>query len=136
MIGKCGARAILGSLFLGVVLLSGNAQARTFKTLYDFAGGSDGAIPNAPLLRDRDGNLYGDTAEGGSCARNGGCGTVFSLAPDGTESVIYSFSRRKGMGVGSGLIQDRKGNFYGTANVGGTGGSRGRSGCGTVFEVT
>lgn len=49
----------------------------------------DGAYSQAGLIRDSSGNLY-DTARGGSggnaCIY--GCGTIFKLAPGGTESVL------------------------------------------------
>jgi uncharacterized repeat protein (TIGR03803 family) len=48
--------------------------------LYRFAGGTDGALPTAPLHL-LDGVLYGTTAEGGSPKCKGGCGTVFALTP-------------------------------------------------------
>jgi uncharacterized repeat protein (TIGR03803 family) len=51
-------------------------------TLYSFTGGGTGdeANPDAGLIADAAGNLYGTTALGGantSCP--GGCGTVFEL---------------------------------------------------------
>ena len=60
--------------------------------LHSFTGtGGDGMSPEAGLLRDAKGNLYGNTGEGGnlSCTTgpggNGqtlyGCGTVFKLTP-------------------------------------------------------
>jgi len=135
MIRKRAALAALGCLLIVGPVVSEDAHARKFETLYAFAGGSDGAYPSARVLRDRDGNLFGTTAEGGDCARNGGCGTAFELSADGTESVLHSFSSRKGIGL-SGLIRDRKGNLYGTAAAGGTGDGCGSRGCGVVFEVT
>jgi uncharacterized repeat protein (TIGR03803 family) len=49
-----------------------------------------------------------------------------------TETVVYSFGSQSGDGTNpvAGLIMDKKGNFYGTTNAGGSYGS------GTVFEVT
>jgi uncharacterized repeat protein (TIGR03803 family) len=45
--------------------------------LYSFAGGTDAAAPDADLLRDAAGNLYGTTIAGGAS----GAGTVFKLTP-------------------------------------------------------
>ena len=47
--------------------------------LHTFTGGKDGSFPDAGVIRDAAGNLYGTAAEGGdpSC----GCGVVFKLTP-------------------------------------------------------
>ena len=51
---------------LGLILTS-EAKAQTFTTLYSFASGSDGAFPNAGLILW--GNaIYGTAADGGSGA--------------------------------------------------------------------
>jgi uncharacterized repeat protein (TIGR03803 family) len=88
------------------------------KTLYMFSGGSDGAYPSGALIADKKGNLYGMTAAGGAY----GYGTVFELAPNGTESVLYSFAGgTDGLAPTGGLISDKAGNFYGATNGGGSG---------------
>jgi uncharacterized repeat protein (TIGR03803 family) len=50
--------------------------------LYRFKG-KDGANPQAGLIRDTKGNLYGTTLHGGdlSCGQGYGCGVVFKLTP-------------------------------------------------------
>jgi len=99
--------------------------------LYSFTGGSDGANPFAHLIMDTKGNLYG-TAVGGGAGNNSGA--VFKLAPDGTETVLYSFCLQQNCADGAlpyaPLIADSNGNFYGTTVTGGNNNS------GVVFKVT
>ena len=104
--------------------------------LHAFTGGSDGQEPNARLVLDSQGNLYGTTMLGGNagtvCAS--GCGTVFRLALASSswqESVLYAFTGGKdGAAPYAGLTIDSAGNLYGTASAGGSTGS------GTVFKLT
>ena len=51
--------------------------------LHNFTGGADGAVPEAGLIMDASGNLYGATSEGGDnkCNPPSGCGTVFKIIP-------------------------------------------------------
>jgi uncharacterized repeat protein (TIGR03803 family) len=104
------------------------APTGTETVLYSFGSRSgDGSNPYAGLVFDNNGNLYGATYSGGA---NGG-GTVFKLAPTGTETVLYSFGSRSGDASNpwSGLVFDEKGNLYGTTHAGGA------HGAGAVFEV-
>jgi uncharacterized repeat protein (TIGR03803 family) len=110
------------------------------KVLYGFSGPpADGSNPSGNLLRDTEGNLYGATAYGGrgpSCISELGCGTVFKVTPSGEETVLYSFSGGADGGVPpGGLIEDSKGNLYGTAGIGGDL-TCGFVGCGVVFELS
>jgi uncharacterized repeat protein (TIGR03803 family) len=112
----------------------------TEKVLYSFVGGpSDGAIPEAGLIMDAAGNLYGTTYSGGSASYClGGCGTVFELVNSSgtyTEKVLYSFSGPASDGAWpqAGLVTDAAGNLYGTTAFGGS--SNCLIGCGTVFEL-
>lgn len=109
--------------------------------LYKFKGPPrDGYVPAGTLLRDSSGNLYGTTMWGGRAGgfANNGCGIVFKLAPDGTETVLHFFTGKMGDGASpsAGLIADAAGDLYGTTEIGG-----GRetcylgAGCGTVFEI-
>jgi uncharacterized repeat protein (TIGR03803 family) len=93
--------------------------------LYRFSGGADGRYPEASLVRDAAGNLYGTTNMGGAA----GFGTIFRVDPAGTETVLYSFDGVRGGGP-SGLVRDSEGNFYGVA--GGSGSYK----YGIVFEVS
>lgn len=55
------------------------AQAQTFQVLHTFTG-PDGAFPQAPVILDGAGNIYGTTNGGGAGnCRSMGCGTVFVL---------------------------------------------------------
>jgi uncharacterized repeat protein (TIGR03803 family) len=105
-----------------------------YKVLHTFTGtdpdnpqASDGANPEAGLIADSKGNLYGTTLNGGSKD----AGTVFMLAPGGAETVLYSFTGgNDGAGPHACLIADSKGNLYGTTESGGAGGE------GVVFELS
>jgi uncharacterized repeat protein (TIGR03803 family) len=101
------------------------------------ADGSDGVAPQSTLVMDGSGNLFGTTDEGGTCLYSGGCGTVFKVAPDGTETVLYSFQAGDdGYFPLAGVAMDSKGNLYGTTKFGGSRGCKKRLGCGTVFNLT
>jgi len=97
----------------------------------------DGASPQAGLVWDVSGNLYGSTQFGGAyssgCTPSGyGCGTVFEMAlNDGkwTEKVLHSFNGADGANPQGGLVLDASGNLYGTTQQGGA------YGYGTVFEL-
>jgi hypothetical protein len=130
-----------GTVFELEKLTGGSWQ---LKTLYEFAGGSDGYSPAAGLVFDAKGNLYGTTLLGGesSCQFvNGapGCGTVFELSPSGSGSwskkLIYSFqgSSDGEFPTNGSLIFDSSGNLYGaTAGNADSGGS----GYGTIYQIT
>jgi len=111
----------------------------TETVLYSFAGGSDGANPYAGLIQDKAGNLYGTTNDGGiGCKATNGCGTVFKLAPDGTETVLHAFAGGSdGAYPWAGLIRDEGGNLYGTTAEGGGRGCHNYlyHGCGTIFRL-
>ena len=130
----------------GVVFkLTPNANGSwTKKTLYDFKGIPDGAAPQAALIFDKVGNLYGTTPgggrNGGRCRENDGCGTVFQLVPkaDGSweEKILHRFTGPPDGAYPSGsLIFDAAGNLYGVTYAGGNG-DYCRLGCGTAFELT
>ncbi|HEX4079287.1 MAG TPA: choice-of-anchor tandem repeat GloVer-containing protein [Rhizomicrobium sp.] len=117
-----------GAYGYGTVFEATNAGFMT--VLHSFGGGGDGASPQACVITDSSGHLYGTTEEGGTYDH----GVVFKLS-GGTETVLHSFG---GGGDGAnpfaGLIMDGAGNLYGTTIAGGGTGCGG-GGCGTVFEV-
>jgi uncharacterized repeat protein (TIGR03803 family) len=97
--------------------------AGKYHVLYSFGTNpNDGLNPTAALIHRR-GILYGTTSGG---IRGG---NVFSVATDGTEKVIYSFSGSDGSQPLGGVI-DLKGVLYGTTAMGGA------KNVGTVFSVT
>jgi uncharacterized repeat protein (TIGR03803 family) len=102
--------------------------------LYYFTGGSDGSAPWGNLTLDSAGNLYGTTQSGGdlNCPmRIGtGCGAIFKIAPNGTETVLYAFHGGSDGDTPVSVIPDGSGNFYGT-----TQGGPNPSPCGTVFKL-
>jgi len=104
----------------------------TKAVLYAFRGQPlDGNYPQARLLRDAAGNLYGTTIYGGSSrCRDLGCGTVFKADTSGNETVLYKFTGRPGGRYPSAnLVRDAAGNLYGTTSEGGG------ADLGTVFKL-
>ena len=103
--------------------------------LYEFQGGSDGISPSGSLLMDKSGDLFGTTVEGGTGCANS-CGTIFRLAPDGTETVLYAFKGGDdGVAPEAGLVMDKSGNLYGTTSLGGGQCYKNTNGCGTTFKL-
>jgi uncharacterized repeat protein (TIGR03803 family) len=111
--------------------------------VYSFKGGTvDGKSPGG-LIQGSDGNFYGTTSSGGvnECQQvepvgySGGptgCGTAFRVSADGVETVLYFFrGAADGGNPNAGLVEDGEGNFYGTAQYGGTA----CVSCGVVFRI-
>jgi uncharacterized repeat protein (TIGR03803 family) len=99
------------------------------RTLYEFKDGSDGSAPQAGVIIDGSGKLYGATPGGGSA----GVGEVFELTPAAgswTFGLLHSFSGRSGLGPLSNLVMDKAGNLYGAT------GEDGIYGGGSVFKLT
>ena len=101
-----------------------------YTVLHNFDG-TDGANPEATLLRDSAGNLYGTTRRGGAvgCATNMGCGVVFRLDRSGNETVLFLFKGNTGAHPVAELIRDDDGNLFGTTESGGS------FGYGVVFKL-
>ncbi|HEX9158843.1 MAG TPA: choice-of-anchor tandem repeat GloVer-containing protein, partial [Rhizomicrobium sp.] len=127
-------KSVLYAGLIAIITLSFGAadpvSAAKAKTLYAFHGKNDGGTPEADLIIDGSGNLYG-TAEAGG-AHSGG--TVFRINPDGTETALYAFCALQNCADGgepySNLIMDSSGNLYGTTSYGGSADK------GTVFKLT
>ncbi|MFY9647745.1 MAG: choice-of-anchor tandem repeat GloVer-containing protein, partial [Terriglobales bacterium] len=114
----------------------------TEKILYSFKSGKDGNGPQAGIVFDAVGNIYGTTTAGGKYKYECdpyGCGTVYELvAPVGKgsykEKVLWRFDGTDGFLPQASLILDKVDNLYGTTLQGGSG-SFCPVGCGVVFEV-
>ncbi len=136
--GKCTVYPLLPSGCGTVFELTRSAGGGWSETvLYEFQGGSDGAFPEAGLVFDQAGNLYG-TTEGGGLSQ-ACCGTVFELSPpaqpggDWIEAILYRFTAYTDGAEPLGrLIFDQAGNLYGTTSAGG----ESLDCCGTVFELS
>ena len=121
--------------FTVALFATGTCAAQQETTLHSFGNGTDGQSPQAGLIFDAAGNLYGTTLGGGIHCTPDGCGTVFELSPNGsggwTKTVLHSFGNgTDGQGPDAGLIFDAAGNLYGTTAGGGIYGE------GTVFELS
>jgi uncharacterized repeat protein (TIGR03803 family) len=75
----------------------------------------DGAFPKGTLLN-VGGTLYGTTGSGGQF----GWGTIFKIALDGTETVLYSFGAQPDAESPAAGLIDVAGTLYGTSTGGGT----------------
>jgi uncharacterized repeat protein (TIGR03803 family) len=120
---------------LGLLLLPGMvvpSSAQTFTVLHVFTG-AEGFGPEAGLVQDGSGNLYGTTEAGGA---DWG-GVVFEVDASGIETVLHSFTGYSGTGDGATpddtLVRDNAGNLYGTTSYGGL--NRCYGSCGVVFKI-
>ena len=116
----------------GVVFeLSPKAKGGWRETIVHNAWKKTGYLPGW-LVFDKAGSLYGVAGAGGSGAC--GCGLIFKLTPGHKGgwkySVVYTFTGYDGAFPEGPLTMDEKGNFYGVAHVGGSGGG------GVVYEIT
>jgi len=89
---------------------------------------SDGVFPQAGLVADAEGNVYGTTGGGGTH----GAGTVFKIDSKGQYSVVYSFKTTGGdaKNPAAGLVLDQAGNLYGTSPSGGA------AAAGAIFQIS
>ncbi len=113
-----GAGNLYGATFAGgdaggsVYELSPSGSGWTEKTLYNFAGGSDGYQLVGGVAIDQQGNIYGGTEKGGAP----GDGTAFVLMPSGggwIHSILQNFSGYDG--PFSSPVVDAAGNVYFTS---------------------
>jgi len=122
-----GQYCIVGRYFNGcgtIYQLIPTASGWNANIIYTFTDAADGKFPEAGLVADQAGNLYGATSADGA----GGGGVVFELSPSGggwTYNPIYSLPNGNPLaicltGIGEGcsgpwgnLLMDSAGNLYG-----------------------
>ena len=120
---NCPEKFLIQGAGCGVVFKIDSHNALT--VLHTFKGNSDGAVPQAGLLLDAAGNLFGTTLTGGISDN----GTIFKIASDGTYTVLHRMTKSQGVNPNGGLVSDPAGNLYGTAQLGGN------QNLGTAFEL-
>jgi uncharacterized repeat protein (TIGR03803 family) len=112
--------------------LSGNLT-----TLHSFAtDGSEGKLPNGPLVQASDGNFYGVTTYSGS---NQGPGVAFQVTPGGGFTMLHKFNGTSDGNYTNPLLTlGSDGNLYGTTQLGGdtTSTQCMTVGCGTFYQLT
>jgi uncharacterized repeat protein (TIGR03803 family) len=122
--------------FIVAHLTAPNALAGSQQVIHTFTG-ADGQFPEATLVQDASGRLYGTTANGGNHSPNcgsDGCGVVFVLSPQERGAwryqLLYAFTGGDDgwwpvgkLAIGAG------GTLYGTTQFGGPNGQ------GTVFRL-
>jgi uncharacterized repeat protein (TIGR03803 family) len=96
----------------------------------DSFNGTNGSGPDASLITDSAGDLFGTTNLGGSSNK----GSVFEIVKSGsgyssTPTVLASFTGTSGSSLFGSLYMDASGNLFGTASTGGANNK------GSVFEV-
>jgi uncharacterized repeat protein (TIGR03803 family) len=134
---------LLLALTIPAQLAAQTAAALKYTVLYAFTGAADGAIPFSAVVQDDQGNLYGTTQWAGNlsdCVSSlgTGCGVVFKLSPNGTQTVLHAFTGGADGAQPKGtLLLDPNGNLYGTTFYGGDVNClfTGSGGCGVVFKI-
>jgi uncharacterized repeat protein (TIGR03803 family) len=111
------------------------SKQKNLKVLYSFRGSlihtGDGAFPDAGVVIDSEGTLYGTTYDGGAY----NSGALFKLSAEGTETILHSFGGNlDGVYPEGPVFLDSLGNLYGTTLY------TEQDGvplcCGTVYKVT
>ncbi|HEV3089950.1 MAG TPA: choice-of-anchor tandem repeat GloVer-containing protein [Candidatus Cybelea sp.] len=133
----------LNGTFYGTTAYGGSSNGGTVfslrksgveKVLHSFTGGSDGTLPYGNLIAIK-GIIYGTTWAGGAgCGGSGGCGTVFSITPNGAEKILYRFAGGSDGSFPNAGLTEMNGMMYGTTSPFIC--CSGNTGWGTVFRVT
>lgn len=117
----------------GTVFKLDATQKETILHSFDCSGGTDGSDPQAGLILDQTGYLYGTTINSGPT----GAGTVFRIDTAGKNyRILYTFSGgADGSEPWGPVVLDKAGNLYGTTRYGGTLSCNPPNGCGVVFKL-
>jgi uncharacterized repeat protein (TIGR03803 family) len=116
-----------------VFQLTPSSTGWTEHSLHTFGQNAGGYAPQAAVVLDAAGNLYGTTETGGG---------VFRLTPTTTGpwtfSLLETLQGRGGANPLTGVTIDASGNLYGTTNSGGDLASSvcNSNGCGVVFKLS
>ncbi len=123
-----GTARLLTLFALAFAGLGAVASAQIYTDLHDInpGAGDPSNFDSGRLAQGRDGNLYAESASGGTS----GAGTVFMVTPSGTLTIINSLNGTDGSNPHGGLTLGSDGNFYGDAVSGGA------SNDGTLFKLT
>jgi uncharacterized repeat protein (TIGR03803 family) len=119
------------AIYLVVLAVSSCAFGQTVRTIHDFGAGQDGENPQSGVIFDRNGNIFGSVALGGTS----GDGVIYTLRPesDGVswrEGILYQFTGTPdGASPDAILTMSPTGQLFGTTQIGGT------KNMGTVFVV-
>lgn len=132
-----GATYPYGSLFK----MTGTPPNVMVTILHGFGQGNDGKYPVGPVVVGPNGNLYGETQEGGTGSDTGGDGILYEITTDGsTYTILHNFKdgsiTNDGAFPAGGLTLGADNNFYGATSEGGAYGSGPFSGGGTLFRLT
>ena len=130
--GYRSALAILATLLVATTI-----AASQEKVLYSFYDSGGSVLPQAGVISDASGNLYGTTFYSGIY----GMGMVYELSRTSTgwqKTILHSFNVDgvDGFFPTGGVIFDSAGNLYGTTQFGGSGNCSVGFGCGTVFKLS
>lgn len=94
-------------LIFAISLLSCRVFSQTESILYNFTAATDCFFPEAPVVADKNNNLFGV------------CGSsIFELTSSGDFSILYS-SGDSGGSPANGVVLDQQGNIYGMTSQGG-----------------
>jgi uncharacterized repeat protein (TIGR03803 family) len=132
---------LFGTTYYGGVYGGANGDGTVFELINNGGGsytltrlvsfnGTDGSGPEAALIIDAAGNLFGTTEGGGA----NGDGTVLEVVKiaglyANAPTTLVNFNSTNGAGPAAGLIADAFGDLFGTTQAGGLG-------YGTVFGLT